>query len=250
MKYNPEIHHRKSIRMKGYDYSQEGLYYITMCVQKRECLFGEIKNDEMILNDAGRMIENEWLAITKRFSDTELHEYCVMPNHFHGILEIVHHKPVDNDTVANGQPGIASTTGDNDTGNSVGAPLVGVLDNAGVTNPPNDDIIANAEPQTKGEPPTEQREGNHKGLPQPGIAPTSDATIKKTVGDMMDAFKSISTVEYIRGVENEGWQTFYGKLWQRNYYEHIIRNHESYLRTANYIVNNPANWQGDEFYKE
>ncbi len=67
MKYNPAIHKRKSIRLKGYDYSQAGLYFITICVQNRDSLFGEIKNDEMILNDAGKMIHAEWEKLTQRF---------------------------------------------------------------------------------------------------------------------------------------------------------------------------------------
>src|SRR5215210_2961095 len=90
MKYNPEIHKRRSIRLKGYDYSQEGLYFITICVQNRKCLFGKIENDEMILNDAGQMVQTEWEKLTERFNNIELHEFVVMPNHFHGILEIVH----------------------------------------------------------------------------------------------------------------------------------------------------------------
>ena len=81
-----------------------------------------------------------------------------------------------------------------------------------------------------------------KGRPQ-GHAPTV-----KTIGDMMDAIKSITTVEYIRGVKTWGWQSFDGKLWQRNYYEHIIRNEQSYQTISEYIMNNPAKWQDDEFY--
>ena len=64
----------------------------------------------------------------------------------------------------------------------------------------------------------------------------------------MDAFKSITTVKYIRGVKNFGWQPFDRKLWQRNYYEHIIRNEESYQHIVNYIVNNPAQWQEDKLH--
>jgi len=187
-KYDPNIHHRRSIRLKGYDYSQAGLYFITICTQNRECLFGHITNGEMILNDAGKMVETEWLNLKTRFPNIELHEYVVMPNHFHGILEIV------------------------------GAALV---------------AAQSAQSQTE----------KDKGQPQ-GIAPT------KTVGDMMDAFKSITTVEYIRGVKNSGWQPFDGKLWQRNYYEHIIRNEKSYETISEYILNNPAKWQDDKFYDE
>lgn len=87
--YNPHIHHRRSVRLKGYDYSKAGLYFITICVKNRECLFGHIKDGEMILNDAGQLVENEWLKIPQRFTNTQLHEYVVMPNHFHAILQIV-----------------------------------------------------------------------------------------------------------------------------------------------------------------
>lgn len=185
MKYNPEIHKRRSIRLKGYDYSQAGLYFITICVQNRRHLFGNIENGKMILNDAGKMIETEWKNLKNRFPNIELHEYVIMPNHFHGILEIV------------------------------GATLV----------------VA----QNENTPPVVAQNDN--------LATTRVAPTNKTVGDMMDAFKSITTVEYIRGVKNLGWQPFDGKLWQRNYYEHIIRNEQSYQTISNYIINNPAKWQ-------
>ena len=94
MTYNPNKHHRRSIRLKEYDYSQPGLYYITICTQNRLCLFGRIENGKMILNDAGRMVENEWLKMPVRFTNIALHEYVVMPDHFHAILEIVA-APVD-----------------------------------------------------------------------------------------------------------------------------------------------------------
>ena len=90
--YNPNIHHRKSIRLKGYDYSQAGLYFITICCERRGnplwLPFGEITDDKMFLNDAGKMIETEWLELTTRFPNIALHEYITMPNHFHGILQI------------------------------------------------------------------------------------------------------------------------------------------------------------------
>jgi hypothetical protein len=82
---------------------------------------------------------------------------------------------------------------------------------------------------------------NQMGQPQ-GIAPT------KTIGDMMDAYKSITTVNYIRGVKTLNWQPFNGKLWQRNYWEHIIRNEQSYQRISEYIVNNPKEWSDDKFH--
>lgn len=205
-RYNPNIHHRKSIRLKGYDYAQAGLYFITICCHRRGnpswLPFGKIENGEMILNDAGIMVETEWMHLKSRFPNIELHEYVIMPNHFHGILEIV---------------GTTLVVAQNNTVPTVGVSLVDTQ------NTPMD-----AE--------------NKKGRPQ-GHAPTV-----KTIGDMMDAFKSITTVEYIRGVKTLGWQPFDGKLWQRNYYEHIIRNEQSYQTISEYIINNPAKWQDDKFY--
>ena len=87
-KFDPTIHHRRSIRLKGYDYSQAGLYFVTVCAQNMKCIFGDVVDEKMVLNEAGQMVECEWLALKERFGIV-LHEYVVMPNHFHGILEIV-----------------------------------------------------------------------------------------------------------------------------------------------------------------
>lgn len=88
MKYNPQIHHRRSIRLKGYDYSQNGAYFVTICVQNRKFLFGKIRNGEMILNDAGKMIEKYWREIPKKYPNVILDAFVIMPNHMHGILII------------------------------------------------------------------------------------------------------------------------------------------------------------------
>lgn len=76
--YDPKIHHRRSIRLEGYDYSMEGLYFLTCCCQYREHFFGEIISEEMILNDAGRMIEQEWLSLVDRFVHIRLYEFVIM----------------------------------------------------------------------------------------------------------------------------------------------------------------------------
>ena len=86
--YNPNIHHRKSIRLKGYDYSQAGLYFITICVKDRECLFGKIIDGKMNFNDGGKIADECWLKISEHFLNVVLHEYIVMPNHVHGIIEL------------------------------------------------------------------------------------------------------------------------------------------------------------------
>ena len=91
MTYNPEIHHRRSIRLKGYDYSQAGAYYVTICNDNRDVLFGEkFQTGDVVLNEFGKIVENEWLKTpentTKYFA---LSNYVIMPNHFHGIYFIV-----------------------------------------------------------------------------------------------------------------------------------------------------------------
>lgn len=217
-KYNPHIHHRRSIRLKGYDYTQSGLYFITICCQGRICRFGDVVNGEMKLNDAGTMVENEWLKLPGRFNNIQLHEHVVMPNHFHAILEIVGATLVVARNDINSQNDLVAR---NDINSQI-------------------DIVSQNDLITR-------NDGIQKGQPQ-GIAP-SDIVKNKTVGDMMGAFKSITTVEYIRGVQTLGWQPFDGKLWQRNYYEHIIRNERSYQTISDYIMNNPSKWLNDKFFR-
>ena len=119
MKYNPDIHHRRSIRLKGYDYSQAGAYFVTICVHERKCLFGEMVElvgehqgeclkagecrktgeypkagechsplREMVLNEFGRVVQDEWVRSAEIRAEIELGGYVVMPNHFHGIVHI------------------------------------------------------------------------------------------------------------------------------------------------------------------
>ncbi|MBN2730593.1 MAG: hypothetical protein JXR53_15320 [Bacteroidales bacterium] len=88
MNYNPKIHHRRSIRLQGYDYSQAGAYFITVCTSKRECLFGEILNGEMHVNPYGKIVDQCWLDLPNHYENVQLGEHVVMPNHFHGIVMI------------------------------------------------------------------------------------------------------------------------------------------------------------------
>jgi len=88
MKHDPDLHHRRSIRLKGYDYSQAGLYFITICTQNRLCVFGEIKNGEMVLNEYGRIVKITWEWLKQQYEYIDLGKFIVMPNHFHGIIEL------------------------------------------------------------------------------------------------------------------------------------------------------------------
>ena len=189
-KYNPALHHRRSIRLKGYDYSKAGLYFITICVKNRWHLFGHIENEEMHANEAGIMIGNEWLNLCERYPNIALHEWIIMPNHFHAILEIL------DDEQGDGQ-------GDDGQG--------------------------------------DDRQGDDG----QGDDGRGDPDKNPTLGEMLGAFKSITTVEYIKGVKVHNWQPFDNKLWQRNYWENIIRTEYDNERIAAYIINNPKKWDED-----
>ncbi len=205
-KYNPNIHHRRSIRLKGYDYSQAGLYFITICLKNRECLFGEITNGTLKLNDAGQMIEKWYVELENKFPDIKCHEMIIMPNHFHCIVE------------------------------NVGADLR-VCPNTPATAHRAITKDCPNKPQLHTMPPLGKQtiSGEHVGSP---------------LHRVVQWFKTMTTNEYIRSVKTLDWKPFDGKLWQRNYWEHIIRNEQSYNTISEYIKNNAANWQNDKFNAE
>jgi len=88
MKYNPEVHHRRSVRLKGYDYAQEGAYFVTILIKDRECLCGEAVNGEIHLSKIGQVVRDCWEEIPHHFPNVEIDGYVVMPNHIHGIIVI------------------------------------------------------------------------------------------------------------------------------------------------------------------
>ena len=198
-RFDPKKHHRRSIRLKGYDYSQSGAYFVTICTYKKLCLLGDEKDEEMDLNDAGRMVWKWWYELENKYRHIQPDRAVVMPNHFHGIILI--HDDLH-----------------------VGAALCGrpIMDN-----------------------PTHKIQNYKKGpsgwTGQPHrVAPTT------TLGDVIDWFKTMTTNAYIRGVKHMEWKPFPGKLWQRNYYEHIIRNEEELNKIREYIIYNPLNWALDK----
>ena len=202
MKFDPKIHHRRSIRLKDYDYSQPGLYFVTIVTQNREYLFGEIRDDEMVLNDAGVMVEKWFNELENKFLDIQRHTMVVMPNHFHCIVQ------------------------------NVGADLRVCPGNSA------DDAKnkRNSGKPNQGEHTgSEFKQGEHIGSPLPVV---------------VQWFKTMTTNEYIRGVKNKNWQRFNGKLWQRNYWEHIIRNENEYQQIVEYILQNPKKWAMDKLNKD
>ncbi len=150
MKFNPELYHRRSIRIKDYDYSQEGMYFITICCKDRNNILGVIEDNKVILNQCVNIIKDELIALNKKYKNTNILKYVIMPDHIHFIIELIN--------------------------------------------------------------------GN-----------------KKTIGDIIKTYKSVASKKIKRINQID--------LWQRNYYEHIIRNEKELYRIYNYIENNPVNWK-------
>ena len=164
--------HRRSLRLRGFNYSSEGAYFVTICTQNRECLFGGVVDGEMRLNDVGRVVQIVWNGLSERFPNVELDAFVVMPNHVHGILVIV---------------------------------------------------------------------GAGQALPVKGAASSAPTgSVSSTLMKLLRTFKSISAIQVNRLLSSSG-QPF----WQRNYYEHIIRNEESLNRIREYIATNPLRWELD-----
>jgi len=184
MKYNPDIHHRRSIRLKGYDYTQAGAYFVTMCVQDRACLFGRIEDAAMNINEFGYTVLDVWQWLPEQYPYVSIGEFIIMPNHFHCIL---------------------------------------IIDDA-----------CRGGSRTAHDIPHNTHEGGSR------TAPTDK---RKSVGRLIGVFKTVSTKRI-----NEKRVTPGNKLWQRNYYEHIIRDDSEYQRIADYIVNNPTTWKDDKLW--
>ncbi|MGL4484883.1 MAG: transposase [Anaerovoracaceae bacterium] len=183
-------YNRRSIRLRGYDYSQEGAYFITICCQDKIHRFGTIAEGKMMLNEYGEIALAQWYKLQDRFINIQIDIFQIMPNHIHGIVVLTNPVGV----------GLAPTQN---------SPPTNIPTRAGV-NP----------------------------------APTN-IQHHNTIGDIVRTYKSL--------VANECLQTYktnhqtMGKLWQRNYYEHIIRDEQSYYAIAEYIENNPAHWDTDEY---
>jgi putative transposase len=206
MNNKSEHHHRRSIRLKGYDYSREGLYFITICVHKGQCLFGNIENQKMILTDVGKFAYQCWQDIPVHFQQVVLHDFIIMPNHVHGIIELKY--------------------------DMVGVQTVGAQ---------------NLEPQN--------------------LVPKNhfQKIIPQSIGSIVRGYK-IGVTKWYRDqivldqpvraqniepkiscpIPSVGAQNLEPlPLWHRNYYEHIIRNEQSYQYISEYIINNPLNWDTD-----
>lgn len=171
---------RHSLRLKDYDYSSAGAYFITICTKDRACIFGEITDGELRLNEFGKIVENFWLEIPEHYPMVELDEYIIMPNHIHGIVFI--------------------------------PDCVGVQDFEPLQQKLQSDIL-------------KKNRFQH--------------IIPRSIGAIIRGFK-IGVTKWFRNNTNIVF------VFQRNFYEHIIRDEPDLNRIREYIVNNPARWQDDE----
>ena len=248
--FNPDAHHRRSIRLKAYDYSTAGAYFVTIVTQERLCLFGDVADGEAQLTDAGVMIQQIWHAIPDRFPTIEMDEFVVMPNHVHGILiihsdvgaslvgaqEVTHtkttHSPVGASLV--GAQEVTHTT----THSPVGASLVGAQEvtHTKTTHSPVGASLVGALP-------ADRARSTDGGRATTRVAPTEDGPM--TLGEVVGAYKSLTTHQYGKGVETHGWPPFNKRLWQRNYYERVIRDARELDKAREYIANNPMQWELD-----
>ncbi len=170
---------RKANRLKDYDYSKDGYYFVTICTQDREEYFGTIDNEDMILNDAGKMVLKIWNQIPIFYKGIEIDIFQIMPNHIHGIIIINH------------------------TSNIVQI--------------------------------------------DPSVCPqTVDACSSLSLSDITQRFKTMTTKQYTDGVKQKGWKSYNKKLWQRSFYDHILRDNESLNNVRKYITENPLKWDSDE----
>lgn len=243
MTYDPDKHHRRSIRMKGYDYTRAGAYFVTICTQDRACLFGAVVDGVMQLNEAGRMVKQCWHDIPVYLPNVKLDMFVVMPNHLHGIIIIPRKPPVGAGLVPAPKtpapnapaPNVSAPTDPNLGENTVGTIAVGATTRVA----PTDANPANTNGATTRVAPTDPYRATTR------VAPTDGNRAKPAVGDIVGAFKSKTTVAYTRGVKQSGWLPFRERLWQRNYFEHIIRNEDSLNRIRQYILDNPLRWWMD-----
>ena len=177
----------------------------------------------MILNDAGKMVQKWYYELENKFADIRCHEMIIMPNHFHCIIENVGHT-VGADLRVCPDTNIAET-------NILGEQENNILGEHG------NNILGEHENNILGE-----QETNILGEHENYIL---GEHIGSPLHRVVQWFKTMTTNEYIRGVKTLGWKPFDGKLWQRNYWEHIIRNENEYNRIAEYILKNPQNWDND-----
>ena len=183
---------RRSIRLNGYDYTSPGAYFVTSCSQNRRNIFGEIRDDVMIANPAGQMLELIWHEIPGKFPTVQLDAFVIMPNHVHFIIFLTAEMMEEN-----------------------------LLRGKDLSDHP----IWEEKPSAS--------------------IPNLKRVYQPSLSQVLQWYKSITTAKYRQGVKKAGWPPFSGRIWQQNYYEHIVRNERELNAIREYIVHNPLKWLED-----
>ena len=211
VKYNPHIHHRQSIRLRGYDYSQPGSYFITICTQHRECNLGELINGEIQFTVRGMIASLFWLEIPHHFPNVELDQFILMPNHIHGIIVIR-----DSDNIG-------------EINNRETNPKMGGETNPKMGGETHRKMGGETNPKMGGE--THRKMGGE-------TPPLQDR--KPTLGQII-AYYKYRTTKIINQIDDTPGQ----RMWQRNFYDRIIRTEKALHIMRQYIINNPYRWKKD-----
>ncbi len=201
----------ESIRLPGYDYSRPGAYFITIVVHNRQCLFGEIVNGEMTLNEFGEIVKTEWQKTGALRPNIDVDAFVVMPNHLHGILIIT-----DNDDLYHHH----NRNRNRDRNRR--------------------DTLQRVSTESESESESESGMGMEPGMGMGTIEQFGKPT-HNSIPTIVRLFKSTVTKQI-----NQIRQTLGIPVWQRNYYEHIIRNDDELNKIREYIINNPLTWKTDE----
>jgi len=183
--YDPESHHRRSIRLATYDYTLGGAYFITICTLGRRCILGEVVDGEMQCSRYGRVVVECWEAIPNHFSTVDIDAFVVMPNHVHGIIVISRDSDVAENNEHSGDPNRAQHA-----------------------------------------------------------APLQQLSRRASAGSLSAVVRSFKAASSKRINEMRG--TLGEPVWQRNYYERVVRNERELNAIREYIANNPANWAQDK----
>jgi len=246
VQYDPNQHHRRSIRLKGYDYRLPGAYFVTLCTRERKCVM-----DDPVVRG---IITDVWYALPRWFPTIALDEFVVMPNHVHLIVWLHGHDGVGatlavapNVVVPDvGGGGARASLAPTGVGDAV-APNVVIPDGVGGAR-------ASLAPTGVGDavaPNVVIPDG--VGGARASLAPTGadwvvpdpeTVNVNPTLGDVMGAFKSLVFTVYLDWIQAHD-PTRRAKFWQRNYFEHVIRNERELLAIRQYIYDNPAQWALD-----
>jgi putative transposase len=241
MKYDSSKHHRQSIRLKGYDYSADGMYFITICAYQRNCLFGVIDNGVMHHNEYGQILTEEWLKSAEIRQEIELGEWVVMPNHIHGIVIIDRPKPV-NFVGAQGLAPLQDVSPRPISSQDFLSRPTSLQDVTPRPISPQNLSLRPTSPQDAPPRPTSSQNALTQSTSScQGVASRKPKSLSTFIaGFKMAVTKKINVARNAPGTP----------VWQRNYYEHIIRSEEAFQIVLKYIRDNPKTWDSDRLHPD